>query len=102
MGWGRCKDQLPDGALDCPEGGKKQAQTASTTKARKRANGMGTAYRLKGKRKRPWVAARKGVIVGYYETKTAAMEALAGIQGKIAVERSNTPTAEESALMPSS
>ena len=78
----RCKEPLPEGALYCPACGKKQAQTAGTTKARKRANGMGTAYRLKGKRKRPWVAARKGVIVGYYSTKTEALEALAAIQGE--------------------
>ena len=78
----RCKEPLPEGALYCPACGKKQAQTAGTTKARKRANGTGTAYRLKGKRKRPWVAARKGVIVGYYSTKTEALEALAAIQGE--------------------
>lgn len=78
----RCKEPLPEGALYCPACGKKQAQTASTTKARKRANGMGTAYRLKGKRKRPWAAARKGIIVGYYATKTEALEALAALQGE--------------------
>ena len=78
----RCKEPLPAGALYCPACGKKQAQTASTTKARKRANGMGTAYRLKGKRKRPWAAARKGIIVGYYATKTEALEALAALQGE--------------------
>lgn len=78
----RCKEPLPEGALYCPVCGKKQAQTAGTTKARKRANGMGTAYRLKGKRKRPWAAARKGIIVGCYATKTEALEALAALQGE--------------------
>lgn len=78
----RCKEPLPEGALYCPACGKKQAQTAGTTKARKRANGTGTAYRLKGKRKKPWVAARGKVVIGCYETKTAALEALAGIQGE--------------------
>ncbi len=78
----RCKEPLPEGALYCPACGKKQAQTAGTTKSRKRANGMGTAYRLKGKRKKPWVAARGKVVIGCYETKTAALEALAGIQGE--------------------
>lgn len=32
----RCKEPLPDGALYCPACGKKQAQTASTTKAEAR------------------------------------------------------------------
>lgn len=78
----RCKEPLPDGALYCPACGKKQAQTASAAKARKRANGTGTVYRLKGKRKRPWAAARRGIIIGYYATKTEALEALEALHGE--------------------
>lgn len=77
----KCKSPLPEEALYCPACGKKQTRTAGS-KPRKRANSMGTAYRLKGKRKRPWVAARRKAIIGYYETKTEALEALAALEGK--------------------
>lgn len=70
----RCNAELPPGALFCPACGKKQGTVER--KPLKRANGSGTVYKLKGRLKRPWVAARKKVIVGYYSTKTEALAAL--------------------------
>ena len=48
----------------------------------KRANGTGTVYKLQGRRTRPWVAAKGKTIIGYYDKKTAALEALARLQGR--------------------
>ena len=83
----KCRAVLPDGALFCPACGKKQQ--ASPRKALKRANGMGTAYKLSGRRSRPWVAAKSGIIIGYYEKKTEALEALERLSGKSISERYN-------------
>ena len=53
---------------------------------KRRANGLGTAYKLTGNRARPWVARfpagrdefgrRKWVTLGYYKTKSEAEKAL--------------------------
>lgn len=87
----KCKKEVPDG-IYCCLCGKKQAQ--EKRKALKRANGMGTAYKLSGRRKRPWLAAKSGQIVGYYETKTAALEALEKLSGRTLDERYNMTFAE--------
>lgn len=58
----KCKSPLPEGALYCPMCGKKQVQ--ERRKALKRANGTGTVYKLQGRRKRPWVAAKNKVVIG--------------------------------------
>lgn len=76
----KCKKEIPDGAIFCPWCGKRQ--TPEPRKALKRANGTGTVYKLQGRRKRPWVAAKSGVIIGYYEKKTSALEALSRLQGR--------------------
>lgn len=83
----KCRGELPDGAVFCPFCGKKQAK--EPRKTLKRANGTGTVYKLQGRRKRPWVAAKKKTIIGYYETKTAALEALGRLAGKDITERYN-------------
>lgn len=76
----KCKKEIPDGALFCPWCGKRQAP--EPRRALKRANGTGTVYKLQGRRSRPWVAAKGKVIVGYYAKKTAALDALARLQGR--------------------
>ena len=48
----------------------------------KRANGTGTVYKLQGRRTHPWVAAKGKTIIGYYDKKTSALEALARLQGR--------------------
>ncbi len=88
----KCKAELPDGALYCPSCGKKQTQTPR--KALKRANGTGTVYKFSGRRRRPWVAAKSRVIIGYYETRTAALEALERFSGRNLDERYNMTFAE--------
>lgn len=76
----KCKKEIPDGSPFCCWCGRRQQDTKK--KALKRANGTGTVYKLQGRRKRPWVAAKSGVIVGYYDKKTSALEALARLQGR--------------------
>lgn len=83
----KCSGDIPDGALYCPWCGKKQAQ--EKRKALKRANGTGSVYKLSGRRKRPWVAAKNRTIIGYYAKKTDAMEALERLSGKDISERYN-------------
>lgn len=88
----KCKAALPDGALFCPFCGKKQI--AEKRKALKRANGTGTVYKLSGRRARPWVAAKNRVVIGYYERKTDALDALERLNGKPLTERYNMTFAE--------
>lgn len=83
----KCRAELPDGAVYCPACGKKQ--TPQQRKALKRANGTGTVYKLSGRRKRPWVASKARVVIGYYETKTEALQALERVSGKDLTERYN-------------
>lgn len=88
----KCRAALPDGALFCPACGKKQV--AEKRKALKRANGTGTVYKLQGRRSRPWVAAKSGVVIGYYPKKTDAQEALERLVGKDITERYNMAFSE--------
>ena len=81
----KCKAALPEGAIYCPMCGKKQVP--EKRKALKRANGTGTVYKLQGRRKRPWVAAKNKVVIGYYERKTDALETLERLSGKDLTER---------------
>lgn len=63
-------------------------------KAMKRANGTGTVYKLSGRRRRPWVAARNKVILGYFETKTEATTALEKLTGRSISQAYNLTFAE--------
>lgn len=83
----KCHKEIPDESAYCMFCGTKQGQ--ERRKALKRANGAGTAYKLHGRRKRPWVAAKNKVVIGYYETKTAALEALNRLSGRSLDERYN-------------
>lgn len=76
----KCKKEIPEGAAFCCWCGKKQIE--EKRKALKRANGTGTVYKLQGRRTRPWVAAKDKTIIGYYDKKTAALEALSRLQGR--------------------
>ena len=76
----KCKKDIPDGSVFCCWCGKQQQ--APKRKALKRANGTGTVYKLQGRRTRPWVAAKGKTIIGYYDKKTAAIDALARLQGR--------------------
>lgn len=83
----KCKAEMPDDGKFCPYCGAKQVQ--EKRKTLKRANGTGTVYKLQGRRKRPWVASKSKTIIGYYETKTAALEALNRLTGRSLDERYN-------------
>ena len=87
----KCKKEVPDAPYCCMCGKK---QIPEKRKALKRANGTGTVYKLSGRRKRPWVAAKNKTIIGYYETKTAALEALERLSGRALDERYNMTFAE--------
>ncbi len=76
----KCKKEIPAGSVFCCWCGKRQE--AAPKKALKRANGTGTVYKLQGRRTRPWVAAKGKTIIGYFGKKTAALEALARLQGR--------------------
>lgn len=88
----KCKRAIPDDSIFCLFCGAKQTQ--EPRKALKRANGTGTVYRLQGRRKRPWAAARNRVIIGYYEKKTDALEALNRLSGRDITERYNMTFAD--------
>lgn len=83
----KCGKEIYDGSIYCNWCGKKQTQ--EKRKAIKRANGTGTVYKLSGRRKRPWVAAKNRVIIGYYERKIDALGALERLAGKDITERYN-------------
>lgn len=88
----KCREEIPDGSIYCMYCGAKQVR--EKRKALKRANGTGTVYKLQERRKRPWVAAKNKVIIGYYETKTAALDALSRLAGRSIEERYNMTFAE--------
>lgn len=88
----KCNKPLPEGALFCPICGKKQVQ--EKRKTLKRPNGSGTVYKLSGRRKRPWVAAKARTIIGYYEKRSEAVETLERLAGVDVTERYNMTFAE--------
>lgn len=83
----KCKAELPEGAKYCHMCGKKQE--AEKRKTAKRANGTGTVYKLQGRRRMPWVAAKDKVVIGYYETKADATKALNRLEDKTVSDRFN-------------
>lgn len=83
----KCKADLLPGSVYCHICGKKQV--VEKKKATKRANGTGSVYKRSDIVKRPWVASRNKVVIGYYETKKAALEALGRLSGQTVSERYN-------------
>ena len=83
----RCAALLPVDAIFCPKCGKKQVH--EKRKALKRANGTGSVYKLTGRRRRPWIAVKNKVVIGYYEKKTDALEALEHFSGRVLTQRYN-------------
>lgn len=83
----KCKKDVPDGSRFCLFCGAKLEQ--ESRRRIKRANGLGSVFRLPGRRKRPWAAAKDGHYIGYYDTRTAALEALNRLSGTTVSERYN-------------
>lgn len=88
----KCKKPLPEGALFCPYCGKKQAK--EPRKALKRANGLGSVYKLQERRRKPWAVAKSGTFIGCYATKTEALEALEKLSGVNISEQYNMTFAQ--------
>lgn len=88
----KCGAELVDGAIYCHLCGKKQVK--EPRRAIKRANGTGTVYKLAGRRRRPWVACKNKNIIGYYETRTAALEALERLSGRALTDTYNMTFSE--------
>lgn len=88
----KCHAEIPSESKFCLYCGAKQEP--EKRKALKRANGTGTVYKLQGRRRRPWAAAKGKVVLGYYETKTAALEALNRLTGRSLNERYNMTFAD--------
>lgn len=80
----KCKKDIPDNSIYCNFCGKKQ-QTEKR-RSRRRANGQGTVYKLNGTRSKPFAVRLPAQytdtgycerpMLGYYETKTEALNAL--------------------------
>lgn len=88
----KCHADMPGDGKFCPYCGTRQER--EPRKALKRANGTGTVYKLQGRRRRPWAASKNRTIIGYYETKTAALEALNRLTGRSLDERYNMTFAD--------
>lgn len=88
----KCGTELVEGAIYCHMCGKRQIP--EPRRRLRRANGTGTVYKLSGRRKKPWVAAKQGIIIGYYTQKTEALDALERLNGKSLTERYNMTFAQ--------
>ena len=87
-----CSRELPPESAFCAYCGKNQ--TKKPNKHIKRPNGTGTVYKLSGRRRRPWVAAKNSVVIGYYEKKTEAQKAVNAFAKKPVTSRYNMTFSE--------
>jgi integrase len=81
----KCGVELHADAVYCHICGKKQQSEA--VKKLRRAKGTGTVYKLSGRRRKPWAAAKDGIIIGYYETKAEGQDAISKFAGRTVPER---------------
>lgn len=77
----KCRKEIPDISVYCMFCGRKQV---NAERIKRRANGTGTVYKESGARAKPWrallVDGKKRVSIGYYETQTEALKALAAYE----------------------
>lgn len=83
----KCQKEISDGSIYCPTCGKKQ--TPQKRKHLKRANGTGTVYKISGRRTRPWVASKSKIVIGYYKTRTEALQALERVSEQTITDKYN-------------
>ena len=83
----KCSKEIEGEYPYCPFCGWKQ-QVERKAYSR-RPNGTGTVYRLSGSRTRPWVASKSGIVLGYYQNKKAAVDALERSQGITITDKYN-------------
>lgn len=76
----KCKKEIQDDSVFCPYCGRRQAP--EKRKTLKRANGMGSAFKATGRRRKPWAAKIGKTFIGYYETKTEALAAIESLSKK--------------------
>lgn len=86
-----CAVEIPEGSIYCPMCGRIQLKERLRGK---RPNGSGTVYKLSGARRRPWVAAKNKAIIGYYESKAAALAALDALSGQPLTDKYNMTFAQ--------
>ena len=77
----KCHKEIPDISVYCMFCGRKQV---NADRIKRRANGTGSVYKMSGARAKPWRAVvtdgKRRVSVGYYETQTEALKALAAYE----------------------
>ncbi len=95
----KCKREIPEESIFCPWCGRKQVTDAPTR--RKRPNGTGTVYKLKGKRKKPWVGyvwnpqLQKQQCIGTFKTEAEANIATSAIAAQRGVSERHTYTLKD-------
>lgn len=70
----KCRAEIPEHYAYCPLCGWKQKVERKAYS--RRPNGSGTVYKLSGSRTNPWVASKGKIVLGYYQNKKAALDAL--------------------------
>lgn len=83
----KCGAELPEGSIFCNFCGRKQIREPS--KHRRRVKGSGNISKLSGKRARPYVARKDGVIIGTFATKEEADRALSSVRDNSKLEKYN-------------
>lgn len=90
----KCKREIPEKSIFCPWCGKRQTPA---THPNKRANGMGSVYKLNGRKSKPWAASvtvgKERIFLGTYATETEAKRAVESAQIN-GVSTKNTYTLE--------
>lgn len=79
----RCHREIPEASAFCLHYGKRQAAAPPAVRRKsRRVSGTGTVYKLPGNRAKPWAAVGNGQYIGYYATKSEALQALGRIAGR--------------------